>query len=158
MLLRAGVFFILTDCNRYFTTLNNRMITQQLVASSGGEDHESINRRKRRKRTCDCASVAKSRKAEKIYCAPGNAGIAEYAECVAIGAMEFEKLAAFAKEKEIDLCIVGMDDPLVGGLVDVLEEAGIRTFGPKKKCSDPGGIQGIFKRSDEEISYPDSSL
>ena len=90
-----------------------------LIVGSGGREHAIA------------ASVAKSPKADKIYCAPGNAGIAEYAECVDIGAMEFDKLAAFAKEKEIDLCIVGMDDPLVGGLVVVLEEAGFRTFGPR---------------------------
>ena len=58
--------------------------------------------------------VAQSPKVEKIYCAPGNAGISEYAECVDIGAMEFDKLVAFAKEKQIDLTVVGMDDPLVG--------------------------------------------
>ena len=58
---------------------------------------------------------------DRIYCAPGNAGISQYAECVNIGAMEFEKLAAFAKEKEIDLTVVGMDDPLVGGVVDIFE-------------------------------------
>ena len=68
-------------------------------------------------------SAAKSSKVDKMYCAPGNAGIAEYAECVAIGAMEFDKLVAFAKEKEIDLVIVGMDDPLVGGLVDVVRSS-----------------------------------
>ena len=83
-----------------------------LIVGSGGREHAIA------------ASVAKSPRADKIYCAPGNAGIAEYAECVDIGAMEFEKLAEFAKEKEIDLCIVGMDDPLVGGLVDVLEACG----------------------------------
>lgn len=94
-----------------------------LIVGSGGREHAIA------------ASVAKSPRADKIYCAPGNAGIAEYAECVDIGAMEFEKLAEFAKEKEIDLCIVGMDDPLVGGLVDVLEDAGIRTFGPKKNAA-----------------------
>ena len=82
-----------------------------LIVGSGGREHAIA------------ASVAKSPRADKIYCAPGNAGIAEYAECVDIGAMEFEKLAEFAKEKEIDLCIVGMDDPLVGGLVDVLRES-----------------------------------
>ena len=94
-----------------------------LIVGSGGREHAIA------------ASVAKSPKADKIYCAPGNAGIAEYAECVDIGAMEFDKLAAFAKENNIDLCIVGMDDPLVGGLVDVMEEAGIRTFGPKKNAA-----------------------
>ena len=66
-----------------------------LIVGSGGREHAIA------------WSVSRSPKADKIYCAPGNAGIAEYAECVAIGAMEFEKLAAFAKEKEIDLCIVG---------------------------------------------------
>ena len=104
-----------------------------LIVGSGGREHAIAE------------SVAKSPKAEKIYCAPGNAGIAEYAECVAIGAMEFEKLAAFAKEKEIDLCIVGMDDPLVGGLVDTLEEAGIRTFGPKKNAAILEGSKAFSK-------------
>ena len=86
-----------------------------------------------------------------MYCAPGNAGIAELAECVPIGAMEFDKLVAFAKEKAIDLAIVGMDDPLVGGLVDAFEEAGTPRIRTKKECSNPGGKQGIFQRSDEEI-------
>lgn len=93
-----------------------------LIVGSGGREHAIA------------MSVAKSDKVEKIYCAPGNAGIAEYAECVAIGAMEFDKLVDFAKEKSVDLVIVGMDDPLVGGLVDQLEDAGIRTFWPKKEC------------------------
>ena len=104
-----------------------------LIVGSGGREHAIAE------------SVAKSPKAEKIYCSPGNAGIAEYAECVAISAMEFEKLAAFAKEKEIDLCIVGMDDPLVGGLVDTLEEAGIRTFGPKKNAAILEGSKAFSK-------------
>ena len=114
-------------------TKNRAVISERKrFVQTGGIYHENIDRRKRRKRTCHCGKCGKSPRADKIYCAPGNAGIAEYAECVDIGAMEFEKLAEFAKEKEIDLCIVGMDDPLVGGLVDVLEDAGIRTFGPKK--------------------------
>ena len=91
-----------------------------LIVGSGGREHAIAY------------SVAKSERVSEIYCAPGNAGIAEYAQCVEIGAMEFEKLVAFATEKEIDLCIVGMDDPLVGGLVDEMEKAGIRTFGPRK--------------------------
>ena len=114
-----------------------------LIVGSGGREHAIA------------ASAAKSSKVEKMYCAPGNAGIEEFAECVPIGAMEFEKLVAFAKEKSIDLCIVGMDDPLVGGLVDEMEAAGIRT---KKECSDPGGIQSVFKGPDEEISYSDSRI
>ena len=104
-----------------------------LIVGSGGREHAIA------------ASVAKSPKADKIYCAPGNAGIAEYAECVDIGAMEFEKLAVFAKENAVDLCIVGMDDPLVGGLVDVMEEAGIRTFGPKKNAAILEGSKAFSK-------------
>ena len=88
-----------------------------LIVGSGGREHAIAWK------------VAQSPKVDKIYCAPGNAGIEEYAECVNIGAMEFDKLVAFAKEKEIDLVIVGMDDPLVGGLVDELEAAGIRKKG-----------------------------
>ena len=91
-----------------------------LIVGGGGREHAIAL----------CA--AKSNRVDKIYCAPGNAGIAALAECVDIKAMEFEKLTAFAKEKAIDLCIVGMDDPLVGGLVDEMEAAGIRTFGPRK--------------------------
>lgn len=85
-----------------------------LIVGSGGREHAIA------------ASVAKSPEVTKIYCAPGNAGIAQIAECVAIGAMEFEKLADFAAEQKIDLTIVGMDDPLVGGIVDVFEEKGLR--------------------------------
>ena len=88
--------------------------------------------------------VAKSSKVEKMYCAPGNAGIAELAECVPIGAMEFDKLVTFAKEKEIDLAIVGMDDPLVGGLVDEFEKPG-SAHSDQEKCSNPGGKQGVQK-------------
>ena len=88
-----------------------------LIVGSGGREHAIAY------------SVAKSDKVDKIYCTPGNAGIAEFAECAPIGAMEFDKIVAFAKEKEIDLVIVGMDDPLVGGLVDELEAAGIRKKG-----------------------------
>ena len=104
-----------------------------LIVGGGGREHAIA--------TC----VAKSPKVDKIYCAPGNAGIGQIAECVPIGAMEFDKIVAFAKEKEIDLCIVGMDDPLVGGLVDTLEEAGIRTFGPKKNAAILEGSKAFSK-------------
>ena len=78
-----------------------------LIVGSGGREHAIA------------WSVSQSKRVDKIYCAPGNGGIAEIAECVNITAMEFDKLAAFAKENEIDLTIIGMDDPLVGGIVDV---------------------------------------
>lgn len=104
-----------------------------LIVGSGGREHAIAY------------CVAKSEKVDKIYCAPGNAGIAEYAECTPIGAMEFDKLVAFAKEKGVDLVIVGMDDPLVGGLVDELEAAGIRTFGPDKKAAILEGSKAFSK-------------
>lgn len=89
--------------------------------------------------------MAGSPKADKIYCAPGNAGIAEYAECVPIGAMEFDKLAAFAKENQIDLTVIGMDDPLVGGIVDVFEKEGLRVFGPRKNAAILEGSKAFSK-------------
>ena len=104
-----------------------------LIVGSGGREHAIA------------ASVAKSPKADKIYCAPGNAGIGQIAECVPIGAMEFEKIVAFAKEKEIDLTIVGMDDPLVGGLVDEMEAAGLRVFGPRKNAAILEGSKAFSK-------------
>lgn len=113
-----------------------------LIVGGGGREHAIA------------ASVAKSKKAEKIYCAPGNAGIAQLAECVPIGAMEFDKLAAFAKEKEIDLAIIGMDDPLVGGLTDVLEDAGIRVFGPRKNAAILEGSKAFSKDLMKKYNIP----
>ena len=104
-----------------------------LIVGSGGREHAIAY------------CVAKSEKADKIYCTPGNAGIAQIAECAPIGAMEFDKIVAFAKEKEVDLVIVGMDDPLVGGLVDELEAAGIRAFGPKKNAAILEGSKAFSK-------------
>ena len=104
-----------------------------LIVGSGGREHAIAWK------------VAQSPKAEKIYCAHGNAGISEYAVCVDIGAMEFEKLAAFAKEKEIDLTVVGMDDPLVGGIVDVFEAEGLRVFGPRKNAAILEGSKAFSK-------------
>ncbi|MEG0191224.1 MAG: phosphoribosylamine--glycine ligase, partial [Lachnospiraceae bacterium] len=104
-----------------------------LIVGSGGREHAIA------------CSVAKSDKVNKIYCAPGNAGIAEYAECVDITAMEFDKLVAFAKEYQIDLTIVGMDDPLVGGLIDALEAQGLRAFGPNKAAAILEGSKAFSK-------------
>lgn len=113
-----------------------------LIVGSGGREHAIAY------------SVAKSERVSEIYCAPGNAGIAEYAQCVEIGAMEFEKLVAFATEKEIDLCIVGMDDPLVGGLVDEMEKAGIRTFGPRKNAAILEGSKAFSKNLMKKYHIP----
>lgn len=84
----------------------------------------------------------------------GNAGIGQIAECVPIGAMEFDKIAAFAKEKEIDLTIVGMDDPLVGGLVDELEAAGLRVFGPRKNAAVLEGSKAFSKDLMKKYNIP----
>ena len=104
-----------------------------LIVGGGGREHAIA------------WSVSKSPKVDKIYCAPGNAGIAELAECVDIGAMEFEKLADFAQEKAIDLTIIGMDDPLVGGVVDVFEARGLKVFGPRKNAAILEGSKAFSK-------------
>ena len=117
-------------------------IMKVLIVGSGGREHAIA------------WAVAKSSRVEKIYCAPGNAGIAEFAECVPIGAMEFEKLAAFAKENEIDLTIVGMDDPLVGGIVDVFEAEGLRVFGPRKNAAILEGSKAFSKELMQKYGIP----
>lgn len=113
-----------------------------LIVGSGGREHAIA------------VSVAKSSKVDQIYCAPGNAGIGQIAQCVAIGAMEFDKLADFAVKEAIDLVIVGMDDPLVGGLVDVLEEKGIRTFGPRKNAAILEGSKAFSKDLMKKYNIP----
>lgn len=113
-----------------------------LIVGSGGREHAIA------------MSVKKSSKVSKIYCAPGNAGIGEIAECVAIGAMEFDKLVAFAKEEKIDFVIVGMDDPLVGGLVDEMEKEGIRTFGPRKNAAILEGSKAFSKDLMKKYGIP----
>lgn len=79
--------------------------------------------------------IAQSKKVDKIYCAPGNAGIAEIAECVPIGVMEFDKLAEFAVQEKIDLTVIGPDDALGAGIVDVFEAKGLKVFGPRKNAA-----------------------
>ncbi len=120
-----------TGCKLY--TERQGIGMKVLIVGSGGREHAIAD------------SVVKSPRVSKIYCAPGNAGIGQIAECVPIGAMEFEKIVAFAKEKEIDLTIVGMDDPLVGGLVDEMEAAGLRVFGPKKNAAILEGSKAFSK-------------
>ena len=113
-----------------------------LIVGSGGREHAIA------------WSVAKSPKVDKIYCAPGNAGIAEFAECVNIGAMEFDKLVAFAKENAIDLTIIGMDDPLVGGVVDAFEAEGLRVFGPRKNAAIIEGSKAFSKDLMKKYNIP----
>ncbi len=113
-----------------------------LIVGSGGREHAIA------------WSVAKSPKVDKIFCAPGNAGIAEFAECVNIGAMEFDKLVAFAKENAIDLTIIGMDDPLVGGVVDAFESEGLRVFGPRKNAAIIEGSKAFSKDLMKKYNIP----
>lgn len=113
-----------------------------LIVGSGGREHAIA------------VSVSKSPRVDRIYCAPGNAGIGQIAECVPIGAMEFDKIVSFAKEKEIDLTIVGMDDPLVGGLVDEMEAAGLRVFGPRKNAAILEGSKAFSKDLMKKYNIP----
>ena len=113
-----------------------------LIVGSGGREHAIAWK------------VAQSPKVDKIYCAPGNAGISQVAECVPIGAMEFDKLVEFAKEKEIDLTVIGMDDPLVGGVVDTFEEAGLRVFGPRKNAAILEGSKAFSKNLMKKYHIP----
>lgn len=113
-----------------------------LIVGSGGREHAIA------------MAVAKSRGVDKIYCAPGNAGIAAQAECVPITAMEFEKLADFAQEKQVDLTVIGMDDPLVGGIVDVFEARGLRVFGPRKNAAILEGSKAFSKELMKKYHIP----
>lgn len=113
-----------------------------LIVGSGGREHAIA------------VSVAKSSQVEKIYCAPGNAGIAQVAECVDITAMEFERLADFAEKNSIDLTIIGMDDPLVGGVVDVFEKRGLRVFGPRKNAAIIEGSKAFSKDLMKKYKIP----
>lgn len=113
-----------------------------LIVGSGGREHAIAT------------AVAKSSRVDKIYCAPGNAGIGQIAECVPIGAMEFDKIVAFAKENAIDLTVVGMDDPLVGGLVDELEKEGLRVFGPRKNAAILEGSKAFSKDLMKKYDIP----
>lgn len=94
-----------------------------LVVGGGGREHAI------------CWKLAQSPKVSELYCAPGNAGIADVAKCVDIGAEDIESICSFAVEEKIDLAVIGPEVPLAMGIVDRLEDAGIRAFGPNAKCS-----------------------
>lgn len=113
-----------------------------LIVGGGGREHAIAWK------------VAQSKRVDKIYCAPGNAGIAKVAECVEIGPMEFQKLADFAQERQIDLTVVGMDDPLVGGIVDVFEQRGLRVFGPRKNAAILEGSKAFSKDLMKKYNIP----
>ena len=113
-----------------------------LIVGGGGREHAIAWK------------VAQSPRVDKLYCAPGNAGIAEVAECVDIGVMEFDKLVAFAKEKEIDLTVVAPDDPLAAGAVDAFEAAGLRAFGPRANAAILEGSKAFSKDLMKKYGIP----
>ncbi|WP_024735402.1 phosphoribosylamine--glycine ligase [Enterocloster asparagiformis] len=113
-----------------------------LVIGGGGREHAI------------CWKLAQSPKVKELYCAPGNAGIAEIARCVDIGVMDFEKMTEFAKKEAFDLVVVGPDDPLAAGLVDALEAAGLRTFGPRKNAAILEGSKAFSKDLMKKYGIP----
>ena len=113
-----------------------------LIVGGGGREHAIAE------------AVRKSPRADKIYCAPGNAGMGEIAECVDIKVMEFDRLVKFAKKHDIDMARVGPDDPLVGGLVDSFKEAGIKAFGPEKKAAILEGSKAFSKELMKKYGIP----
>ncbi|HCT63765.1 MAG TPA: phosphoribosylamine--glycine ligase [Lachnospiraceae bacterium] len=113
-----------------------------LLVGSGGREHAIVWKLKQ------------SPKIEKIYCAPGNAGIAQDAQCIDIGAMEIEKLVEFAKNEGIDFTIIGMDDPLVAGIVDAFEAEGLRVFGPRKNAAIIEGSKSFSKDLMKKYNIP----
>lgn len=94
-----------------------------LIVGSGGREHAIAWK------------LAQSPKVDKIYCAPGNAGIADVAECIDVKAEDIQGICKAAKEKEIDMAVIGPEVPLAMGITDELEKVGVKTFGPNKKCS-----------------------
>ena len=113
-----------------------------LVIGSGGREHAIVK------------TVAKSSRVTKIYAAPGNAGIAELAECVDISVMDFDKMVEFAVEEAIDFTIVGPDDPLVGGIVDAFEAKGLKVFGPRKNAAILEGSKAFSKDLMKKYGIP----
>ena len=113
-----------------------------LIVGSGGREHALAWK------------IAQSPRVEKIWCAPGNAGISEFAECVNIGAMAFDELADFAQENKVDLTVVGMDDPLVGGITDVFEARGLRVFGPRANAAILEGSKAFSKDLMKKYGIP----
>lgn len=115
------------------------------VIGSGGREHAIVHK------------ISQSPKVTKLYCAPGNAGIAALAECIDIGVHEFEKLADFAEQEKIDLTVVGPDDPLVGGVVDVFEQRGLRVFGPRKNAAIIEGSKAFSKDLMKKYNIPSAA-
>ena len=113
-----------------------------LVIGSGGREHAIVKK------------ISESKKVSKIYCAPGNGGISDIAECVPLKVMEFDKLIDFAKENNIDLTVVGPDDPLVFGISDAFLKAGLKVFGPTKDGAQIEGSKVFSKELMKKYNIP----
>ena len=113
-----------------------------LVIGGGGREHAI------------CVTLAKSPKVDKIWCAPGNGGIAQVAECVDLKATDIDGVVAFAKANQPDLVMVAPDDPLALGMVDALEAAGIRAFGPRKNAAIIEGSKSFAKELMRKYGIP----
>ena len=113
-----------------------------LVIGSGGREHAIVKK------------ISESKRVSKIYCAPGNGGISDIAECVPIKVMEFDKLIDFAKENKIDLTVVGPDDPLVYGISDAFKAAGLKVFGPTKDGAQIEGSKVFSKELMKKYNIP----
>ena len=113
-----------------------------LVIGGGGREHAVIRK------------LRENKNVGTIYCAPGNGGIAEIAQCVPIKATEIDKIVAFAKENKVDLVVVTPDDPLVAGMVDALEAEGIRAFGPRKNAAIIEGSKAFSKNLMKKYHIP----
>ena len=113
-----------------------------LVVGGGGREHAIVKK------------LAQSKKNPKIYVAPGNAGTADIATNVAISVMDFDALVNFVKKEKIDLTVVGMDDPLVGGIVDRFEAEGLRVFGPRKNAAVLEGSKAFSKDLMKKYGIP----
>ena len=113
-----------------------------LVVGGGGREHAIVKK------------ISESKRVEKIYCAPGNGGISDIAECVPIKVMEFDKLITFAKEKNVDLTVIGPDDPLVFGISDAFIKAGLKVFGPTKDGAQIEGSKVFSKELMKKYNIP----
>ncbi len=113
-----------------------------LVVGSGGREHAL------------CWAISASPMCSKLFCAPGNAGIAEVADCVDVAANDLAGLLTFCKENEVEFVVVGPEDPLCAGLVDQLTEAGIKAFGPSAAAAQLEGSKRFTKELCDEASIP----
>ncbi len=113
-----------------------------LVVGGGGREHAIV------------WALKKSEKVAELFCAPGNAGIAQLAECVPIAVNQFDELIRFAKDADIDLVFVGPDDPLADGIVDAFEAAGIKAYGPRKNAAEIEGSKIFMKNLLKKYDIP----